>query len=82
MKRYSIYPHSFIGLVKVGEEVNKLDSVFKSLTDQYSGEVDHKLSLLSAFLEPVIIIFLGVFVGLILIAMYLPMFKLSTTISF
>jgi type IV pilus assembly protein PilC len=78
---FAIFTPRMIALIKVGEEVNRLDTFFKKLADQHSEDVEHKTGLFSAFLEPFMIIFLGIIVGFILIAMYLPMFKLSTSIG-
>ena len=81
MKGFKIYSPRMISLLKVGEEVNSLDSFFDKLGKSYAEEAEHKTGLLSTFLEPVMIIFLGVIVGFILIAMYLPMFQLSGSIG-
>lgn len=59
-----------IGL-KVGEETNQLDYFFAKVSEQYIEEVEYKTSTLSIMMEPLIIIFLGLIVGVILIAMYL-----------
>jgi type IV pilus assembly protein PilC len=76
---YSIYPKKMISLIKVGEEVNQLDFFFDKIFTLYSGEVEYQTNLLSKFMEPLIIVVLGVVVGIILIAMYLPLFKLGQT---
>ncbi|MGY0427250.1 MAG: type II secretion system F family protein [Polaribacter sp.] len=55
--------------------------MFKRLTDQYNEEIEYKSKMISATIEPFIILILGAIVGTILVAMYLPMFKLSTVIS-
>jgi type IV pilus assembly protein PilC len=68
-----------VSIVKVGEEVNQLELFFSRLSEQYSSDVEYQTTMLSKFLEPVIIIVLGLIVGVILIAMYLPMFKLGQT---
>lgn len=60
------------------EEVNKLDTIFSKLAKQYSDEVEHQTSILGNLIEPVMIIFLGAFVAIILVAMYLPMFQMSS----
>ncbi|MDJ1486107.1 type II secretion system F family protein [Cytophagaceae bacterium YF14B1] len=78
MAKFPIYPKRMISLIKVGEEVNQLPEFFEKIAKQYSDEVEHQSSLLSSVLEPLIIVFLGVLVGFILIAMYLPLFKMST----
>lgn len=81
MAKYSIYNRKMVSLIKVGEEVNKLDVFFEKLSRQYSTEVDHQTGLLNTFLEPFMIIFLGIVVGFILLAMYMPMFQMSTSIG-
>jgi type IV pilus assembly protein PilC len=78
--RHPIYPRKMISLVKVGEEVNQLDTFFSKISTQYSSEVEYRTNLLSKFLEPLIIVVLGLVVGIILIAMYLPLFKLGQAV--
>ncbi|MCH8332260.1 MAG: type II secretion system F family protein, partial [Bacteroidetes bacterium] len=73
----TIFPKRMISLVKVGEEVNQLDNMFDRLNDQYSQEVEQQSAMIGSLLEPVMIIFLGLVVGVILVALYLPMFQLS-----
>ena len=80
MSKFPLFDKRVISLIKVAEEVNQLDTIFQKLSKQYSEELEHKLSILSSLLEPVLIIFVGLIVGIILIAMYLPMFQLSTSI--
>ncbi|MCU0431737.1 MAG: type II secretion system F family protein [Cytophagaceae bacterium] len=79
MSNFSIYPKRMISLIKVGEEVNQLDSFFSKIAQQYTAEVEHQTSLISSMIEPFMIIFLGLIVGFILIAMYLPLFQLSSS---
>ncbi|PCJ87268.1 MAG: general secretion pathway protein GspF [Flavobacteriales bacterium] len=81
MSEFSIYNKRMVSLVKVAEEVNQLDLIFEKLAKQYGDEVDHQTGLLSSTLEPLLIIFIGLFVALILMAMYLPLFGLSTSIG-
>ena len=81
MAKFSVYNRKMVSLIKVGEEVNKLDVFFEKLAHQFSTEVEHQTGLLNTFLEPAMIIFLGFVVGFILLAMYLPMFELSTSIG-
>lgn len=78
MSEYKIFPKRMIALVKAGEEVNTLDVFFNTLGEHFTQDVNHKASILSSLLEPVIIIFLGLMVGVILIAMYLPLFKMGS----
>ncbi|HEY9000686.1 MAG TPA: type II secretion system F family protein [Mucilaginibacter sp.] len=79
LKQFSIYPSKLIQLIKVGEETNQLDYFFARISEQYIDEVEYKTATLSSMLEPLIIIFLGLVVGVILIAMYLPLFQMSNS---
>ncbi|MEZ5199410.1 MAG: type II secretion system F family protein [Bacteroidales bacterium] len=82
MEKFEIYDKRMISLIKVAEEVNQLDKVFGQLKDQYNNEVEYLASNINSIMEPLLIIFIGIFVGLILVSMYLPMFQLSTGVSF
>jgi len=62
----------------VAEEVRQLDRMFMRLAEQRTADVQHRTALMGSVLEPVMIVFIAVFVGVILVAMYLPMFKLSS----
>lgn len=75
---FKVFDRKMVSLIKVGEEVNQLEKFFEKIAEQYSDEVDHKTSVMGNFIEPLLLIFLGFVVGTVLIAMYLPMFKLSS----
>lgn len=77
LQKHKFFPQKIVALVKVGEETNQLDVFFKQIAGQLSEDVEHRSSMLGKFIEPVIIIILGLFVGLILVAMYLPLFQLG-----
>jgi type IV pilus assembly protein PilC len=79
LSKYDFYPAKFIQMIRIAEEVNKLEYFFEQLSEQYTEEVEYKTNAISGLLEPLIIIFLGLVVGVILIAMYLPMFQMSST---
>lgn len=79
MGYFPIFDKRIIALTKVGEEVNELDKIFTELAEQYSEEVEHQTGMLNNLLEPFMIIFVGGMVAVILIAMYLPLFQLSTS---
>lgn len=70
-----IFDNKMVSLVKVAEETNQSEFVFERLNHQYSIEVQQKSKLLSTLMEPLIIVVIGIFVGVILVPMYLPMFK-------
>lgn len=78
MQGFSVYPAKMISLIKVGEEVNKLDEFFAQISEQYTQEVEHQSSVISSLLEPIILLVLGAIVGVILISMYLPLFQMSS----
>ena len=80
LERHSIYPVRMISLVKVGEEANQMELFFNRIAEQYAAEVEYQTGMLSKIIEPLIIVVLGLVVGVILIAMYLPMFQLGQSI--
>lgn len=77
MSAYKIFPSRMVYLLAVGEEVNKLDSIFEQLSELYGNELEHKSKILGSVLEPILLIFIAVLVGFIVIALYMPMFSLS-----
>lgn len=81
MSKHKIFDKKMVSLIKVADETNQNETIFQRLTTQYNQEIEHQSKLISSTLEPFIILILGVVVATILIAMYLPMFKLSTVIS-
>lgn len=76
---FNIYPQKLIQLIKIGEEINQLDYFFENITEEYVAESAHQTDTISKLIEPFIIIFLGLVVGFILVAMYLPMFQMSNS---
>ncbi|NAY93369.1 type II secretion system F family protein, partial [Muricauda sp. JGD-17] len=80
LKYHKIFDGKMIALVKVAEETNQTQYMFDRLNQQYAIEVQQKSKLLSTLLEPAIILIVGVCVGVILVAMYLPMFRLGSVL--
>lgn len=80
MASQKIFDPQMIALVRIGEETNQLDRIFTHLTAQYENDIDYHSTILISIIEPVMILVLAVVVGLVLIAMYLPMFKIGTVI--
>ncbi|MEQ5791607.1 type II secretion system F family protein [Muricauda sp. NFXS6] len=76
-----IFDHKMISLVKVAEETNQTEYIFRKLNEQYVIELQQKSKMLSTIMEPVIIVVIGFFVGVILVSMYLPMFRLSSVLG-
>lgn len=81
LKGNKVFDHKMVSLVKVAEETNQTEYIFKKLNQQYVMEVQRKSKMLSTIMEPLIIVVIGVFVGVILVSMYLPMFKLSSVLG-
>lgn len=77
----TIFPSKMVALIKVGEEVNQLELFFKTLYERYSEELDYQTTQLSKFIEPLIIVILGLVVGVVLVAMYLPMFTMGSAME-
>lgn len=81
LKENPLFDNRIISLVKVAEETNQTEYVFKQLSEQYSQEVVQQSKTMTTVLEPLIILFVGVLVAVLLVAMYLPMFQLSSAIG-
>jgi type IV pilus assembly protein PilC len=81
LRTHKVFDSKMISLIKVAEETNQSEFIFEKLSTQYDSEVQHKSKLMSTIIEPIIIIILGSVVALILVSMYLPMFKLSTILG-
>ncbi|HEX8269329.1 MAG TPA: type II secretion system F family protein [Flavobacterium sp.] len=81
LRSHKLFDSRIISLVKVAEETNQTEYVFKQLSDQYSQEVIQQSKVMTTVLEPLIILFVGGVVAVLLIAMYLPMFQLSSAIG-
>lgn len=81
LSEHKLFDAKMIALVKVAEETNQTEYMFERLNLQYNAKVQQRSKLLSTVMEPIIILFVGLFVGFILIAMYLPMFKLSSILG-
>jgi type IV pilus assembly protein PilC len=82
LANYSFYPQQTIALIKVGEESGRLYLMFDRLAKRYSEEVDQQTAIIGALIEPILIVLLGGVVAIILVAMYLPLFKMSTSMGF
>ncbi|MDR0659286.1 MAG: type II secretion system F family protein [Prevotellaceae bacterium] len=76
-----LFDKKIISLTRMGEEVNKQEMVYTRMAAQYEQELQQKTELLSNILEPTILVIVGIFVAIILISMYLPMFKLGGAIG-
>ncbi len=74
----SVFPPMVVHMISVGENTGALDQMLQKIADFYDDEVDTAVTALTSLLEPMMIVFLGVVVGGLVVAMYLPIFKLVT----
>ncbi|GAB1856648.1 type II secretion system F family protein [Flavobacteriaceae bacterium MHTCC 0001] len=81
LSRYKLFDAKMIALVRVAEETNQTEFIFERLNIRYNTTVQQQSKMLSTVMEPFIILIVGIFVAVILVAMYLPMFKLSSAIG-
>ena len=80
MSNTGLFPNMVIQMVQIGEESGQLDSMLSKVADYYDREVDDIVERMSALLEPIIMVILGVLIGGLVIAMYLPIFKMGQAI--
>ena len=77
MQQTNIFPNMVIQMAAIGEEAGSLDEMLIKVAEAYEEEVSNAVDALSSLLEPIIIVFVGVVVGTMVIAMYLPIFKMA-----
>jgi type IV pilus assembly protein PilC len=75
-----VFPNMLIQMVAIGEESGSLDSMLSKVADYYEREVDDAVAGLSSLMEPFIMVILGTLIGGIVIAMYLPIFKMGSVV--
>ena len=80
MQNTGVFPNMAIQMTSIGEESGSLDSMLSKVADYYEREVDETVDALASLLEPMIMVILGVVVGGIVIAIYLPIFKLGQVV--
>ena len=80
MRNTGLFPNMAIQMVSIGEEAGSLDAMLAKVADFYEAEVDNAVDALTSLLEPIIMAVLGVLVGGLIIAMYLPIFKLGSVV--
>ena len=80
MQQSGLFPAMAVQMVAIGEESGSLDHMCAKLADFYEEEVDSLVDNLTALLEPMIMVVLGVLVGGLVVAMYLPIFKIGQAI--
>ncbi len=80
MQNSAVFPNMVTQMVSIGEESGALDQMLGKVADFYEAEVDEAVESLSSLMEPLIMVILGVLIGGLVIAMYLPIFKLGSVV--
>jgi type IV pilus assembly protein PilC len=75
--RAKIFPAMVVSMISVGEATGALDNMLNKIADFYDDEVDSAVAALTSMLEPMLMIFLGVVVGFVIVAMYMPIFQMG-----
>jgi type IV pilus assembly protein PilC len=80
IEKFKVFPPMLSQMIKVGEETASLDEMLSKIADFYEEEVDRAVDTLLSLIEPIMIVFLGVLIGGMVVALYLPMFSLAQKI--
>lgn len=80
MRTTNVFPSLATQMAGIGEESGNLDGMLEKVADYYEAQVDNKVDNLTTLLEPMIMAVLGVLVGGLIIAMYLPIFQLGNVV--
>ena len=81
LKQHKIFPHMAIRMVAAGEETGSLSGLLEKVADFYEARVDAALTTINSLIEPILIIVVGAFVLIFVLSMYLPIFKLASTMT-
>ncbi len=81
MKQVNLFPHMVVQMTSIGEEAGALDAMLFKVAEFYEQEVNNAVDALSSLIEPMVMVIIGTLVGAIVIAMYLPIFKLAATVG-
>ncbi len=81
MQQAGLWPHMVIQMVAIGEESGSIDTMLLKVADFFDEEVDNLVDNLSSLMEPIIMVILGILVGGLIVAMYLPIFKMGAAVG-
>jgi len=81
MATTGLFPHMVQQMIAIGEEAGSMDAMLAKVADFYDEEVDNLVDNLSSLMEPIIMVVLGILVGGLIVAMYLPIFKLGAAVG-
>ncbi|MEO8705580.1 MAG: type II secretion system F family protein, partial [Kofleriaceae bacterium] len=76
-----VFPSMVVQMIGVGEQTGAMDQMLQKIADFYEEEVDAAVSAMTSLIEPIMMAFLGIVVGGLIVAMYLPIFKLAGNIG-
>jgi type IV pilus assembly protein PilC len=80
LRESNVFPPMVVQMIAIGEETGALDDMLGKIADFYEEEVDTAVEGLTSIIEPIMIVFMGGIVGTMVVAMYLPIFKMVTVI--
>ena len=80
MQDTDVFPNMVLQMVSIGEEAGSLDAMLSKVADFFEAEVDDAVEALSSLMEPMIMVVLGTLIGGMVIAMYLPIFKMGQAV--
>ena len=80
MQNTDVFPNMVLQMTAIGEESGALDAMLSKVADFFEAEVDDAVDALASLMEPVIMVVLGVLIGGLVIAMYLPIFKMGSVV--
>ena len=81
LSRQAIFPPMVVQMIEVGENAGALDAMLNKIADFYDQEVDTAVAALTKLMEPMLMVFLGVIIGGMVVAMYLPIFKIAGAVE-
>jgi type IV pilus assembly protein PilC len=81
LEESGVFPNMVVQMINVGESVGALDTMLEKIADFYDEEVDQAVENLTAMLEPLMMVFLGGMIGGLVVAMYLPIFKIASVVG-
>ncbi|HEB73448.1 MAG TPA: type II secretion system F family protein [Nitrospirae bacterium] len=81
LKDQGVFPSMVVQMIEVGEQTGALDAMMNKIADFYDEEVDTAVEGLTSLLEPALMVFLGIVVGFVVVAMYMPIFKLGDVVG-
>src|SRR4030095_14614672 len=79
--KHPVFPNMIIRMITAGEQTGKIDSMLERISDFLDEEIETTLAGLTSFIEPILILFLGVVIGGMVICMFLPIFKMAEIVN-